>query len=248
MEKKKLETRAYNFDVLAEQDEEKGSIITGRPIVYDSVTDLGWFDEVIERGALDKADLTDVRFLVNHDLSKIPLARSRRNNGNSTMQLTVDCYYDLNKGMLAWSDELSVAIADAGYVVCLSNLPAGIDALQDSDPRVQGVTRALREAHKAGAKFVLLSDNIPADSARYPDADAIVCAYLSAGFDVDPITGSGSENMRAINANVPAALCAIFGQGDMPGALPIDVYALAKDADGRWAYTDEVLYARGSGA
>ena len=90
MEKKKLETRAYNFDVLAEQDEGKGSIITGRPIVYDSVTDLGWFNEVIERGALDKADLTDVRFLVNHDLSKIPLARSRRNNGNSTMQLTVD--------------------------------------------------------------------------------------------------------------------------------------------------------------
>ena len=90
MEKKKLETRAYDFDVLAEQDEEKGSVITGRPIVYDSKTDLGFFDEVIERGALDKADLTDVRFLVNHDLSKIPLARSRRNNGNSTMQLIVD--------------------------------------------------------------------------------------------------------------------------------------------------------------
>ena len=90
MEKKKLETRAYSFDVLAEQDEEKGSIITGRPIVYDSKTDLGYFDEVIERGALDKTDLTDVRFLVNHDLSKIPLARSRRNNGNSTMQLIVD--------------------------------------------------------------------------------------------------------------------------------------------------------------
>lgn len=90
MEKKKLETRAYSFDVLAEQDEEKGSIITGRPIVYDSKTDLGFFDEVIERGALDKTDLTDVRFLVNHDLSKIPLARSRRNNGNSTMQLIVD--------------------------------------------------------------------------------------------------------------------------------------------------------------
>ncbi len=90
MEKKKLETRAYSFDVLAEQDEEKGNIITGRPIVYDSKTDLGFFDEVIERGALDKTDLTDVRFLVNHDLSKIPLARSRRNNGNGTMQLIVD--------------------------------------------------------------------------------------------------------------------------------------------------------------
>jgi HK97 family phage prohead protease len=78
------------FEVRAEQDEEQGSIITGRPIVYNSRTDLGWFDEIIEAGALDKADLTDVRFLVNHDTSKIPLARSRRNNGNSTMMLTVD--------------------------------------------------------------------------------------------------------------------------------------------------------------
>ena len=89
MEKNPLERRAYSFEVRAESGE-NGSIITGRPIVYDSTTDLGWFDEVIERGALDKADLTDVRFLVNHDLSKIPLARSRRNNGNSTMQMVVD--------------------------------------------------------------------------------------------------------------------------------------------------------------
>lgn len=88
--KKKLESRSYMCEVRAEGNEEEGSIITGRPIVYNSVTDLGFFDEIIERGALDNADLTDVRFLVNHDLSKIPLARSRRNNGNSTMQLSVD--------------------------------------------------------------------------------------------------------------------------------------------------------------
>lgn len=89
MKKNPLERRAYSFEVRAESGE-NGSVITGRPIVYDSTTDLGWFDEVIERGALDKTDLTDVRFLVNHDLSKIPLARSRRNNGNSTMQMVVD--------------------------------------------------------------------------------------------------------------------------------------------------------------
>ena len=86
---KELERRSYNFEVRAEQDE-KGSIITGRPIVYDSRTDLGIFDEVIEKGALNETDLRDVRFLVNHDISKIPLARSRRNNGNSTMQLSPD--------------------------------------------------------------------------------------------------------------------------------------------------------------
>ena len=88
---KELERRSYNFEIRAESmgdDNEK--IITGRPIVYNSRTDLGWFDEIIESGALDFADLKDVRFLVNHDRMMIPLARSRRNNGNSTMKLTPD--------------------------------------------------------------------------------------------------------------------------------------------------------------
>lgn len=87
--KPELTRRSYLFEVRAEETE-SGHIITGRPIVYESKTNLGWFDEIIERGALDGADLRDVRFLVNHDISKIPLARSRRNNANSTMQLTVD--------------------------------------------------------------------------------------------------------------------------------------------------------------
>lgn len=89
MKKKELEQRSYSFEVRAEKSEQ-GNIITGRPIIYNSRTNLGYFDEVIESGALDGADLTDVRFLVNHDTSKIPLARSRRNNGNSTMKLTPD--------------------------------------------------------------------------------------------------------------------------------------------------------------
>lgn len=87
--KTKLEKRSYNFEVRAEENE-RGKTITGRPIVYNSRTDLGLFDEIIEPGALSRTDLTDVRFLVNHDVSRIPLARSRRNNGNSTMHLTVD--------------------------------------------------------------------------------------------------------------------------------------------------------------
>lgn len=87
---KAMEQRSYSFEIRAEEQQDGTAIITGRPIVYDSVTDLGWFNEVIDRGALDGADLRDVRFLVNHDISKIPLARSRRNNGNSTMQLSVN--------------------------------------------------------------------------------------------------------------------------------------------------------------
>lgn len=83
--------RNYNFEIRAEKkdgEENKGKYtLYGLPIVYDTRTDIGFFDEIIERGALDKADLKDVRFLVNHDLSKIPLARSRNNNENSTMRL-----------------------------------------------------------------------------------------------------------------------------------------------------------------
>lgn len=88
--------RMFDFEIRAEmnEDDEVG-ILRGRPIVYNSRTDLGWFDEIIERGALDNADLKDVRFLVNHDTKMIPLARSRNNNANSTMQMTID-----SEGML----------------------------------------------------------------------------------------------------------------------------------------------------
>ena len=86
-----LTNRSYSFELRAKEDEERGNIIEGRPIVYDSETNIGgMFKEVIAKGALDDADLTDVRFLTNHDTSKIPLARSRKNTKNSTMQLSPD--------------------------------------------------------------------------------------------------------------------------------------------------------------
>ena len=84
------ETRAFNFEVRAEENEQHGTFITGTPIVFDQATDLGWYQETIARGALDETDLKDVRFLVGHNTSMIPLARSRNNNENSTMQLTVN--------------------------------------------------------------------------------------------------------------------------------------------------------------
>ncbi len=86
----KKEIRAFNFEVRAEENEEHGHFLSGRPIVFGQRTDIGWYDEVIEQGALDTTDLKDVRFLVNHNTDMIPLARSRNNNENSTMQLSVD--------------------------------------------------------------------------------------------------------------------------------------------------------------
>lgn len=89
MEKKEI--RAFNFEIRAEESE-RGHIITGRPIVFNERTDLGWYDEIIDQDALSETDLKDVRFLVNHNTDMIPLARSRNNNENSTMQLSVNEY------------------------------------------------------------------------------------------------------------------------------------------------------------
>lgn len=83
------EIRAFSFEVRAEENEKHGTFITGTPIVFDQATDMGWYEEKIDREALKDADLKDVRFLVGHNTSMIPLARSRNNNENSTMQMTV---------------------------------------------------------------------------------------------------------------------------------------------------------------
>jgi HK97 family phage prohead protease len=84
----KKEIRNFDFEVRAEENE-RGKMLTGVPIVFNARTDLGWYDEIIEAGALDGTDLRDVRFLVNHNTDMIPLARSRNNNESSTMQMTV---------------------------------------------------------------------------------------------------------------------------------------------------------------
>lgn len=85
----KTETRTFNFEIRAENDEERGNIIEGRAIVYDEPTDMGWYQEVISGGALEDTNLKDVRLLVNHNVDMIPLARSRNNTANSTMHLSV---------------------------------------------------------------------------------------------------------------------------------------------------------------
>ena len=63
--------------------------LEGRPIVYDQPTTIndpaGTFIEIIRAGALDHADLSDARLFYNHDLNKVPLARTPK-----TMQLTLD--------------------------------------------------------------------------------------------------------------------------------------------------------------
>lgn len=85
----KDELRSFDFEIRAAKDEQHGTFIEGVPIVFDKKCDMGYFAEYISRDALSKTDMKDVRFLVNHNIEMTPLARSRNNNANSTMQMEV---------------------------------------------------------------------------------------------------------------------------------------------------------------
>ena len=74
-------------EIRAEPSAEGGSLVlTGRPLVYGVPTVIndpaGAYTEIIQPGALDDTDISDTRLMYNHDLNKVPLARTPK-----TMQL-----------------------------------------------------------------------------------------------------------------------------------------------------------------
>lgn len=81
------ELRSFGMDDL--KSDETG-IVTGHAAVFEKKADMYWWEEYIARGAFEGCDFTDVPLFKNHDTMGNPLARSRRNNGGSTMTLTVD--------------------------------------------------------------------------------------------------------------------------------------------------------------
>ena len=61
-------------------------IVEGYASVFDSVTDLGYYKEVIDRNAFVNADMSDIVMKYNHEDSVLPLARTR----GGTLQFEVD--------------------------------------------------------------------------------------------------------------------------------------------------------------
>ena len=82
------ELRVANLNIEQREAGSSSLVLVGTPIVFDTPTVIndpaGSYTEIIERRALDGADLSDVRLLVNHDSNRIPLARTPK-----TMTLTV---------------------------------------------------------------------------------------------------------------------------------------------------------------
>lgn len=67
--------------------EDKDYNIEGYPIVFEQETNIGgWFLETIARDAIDPEVLKDVALFVNHDINKVPLARTR----SKTLKLDIE--------------------------------------------------------------------------------------------------------------------------------------------------------------
>ena len=83
------EFRVAEIRATSPAGEEKSPVLEGMAIVYDQPTTIndpaGQYTEIIKRGALADCDLSDCRLLYNHDLSKVPLARTPK-----TMHFTHD--------------------------------------------------------------------------------------------------------------------------------------------------------------
>lgn len=86
MEQKNKETRNTTHQV---RNSEDSRMIEGYALLFDTPSDGLPFEETIERGALDGVIArSDVFALMNHDMTRGILARSK--HGNGSMQLSID--------------------------------------------------------------------------------------------------------------------------------------------------------------
>ena len=178
-------------------------------------------------------------------------AGTERGEEGSATRVTIDYTYDVSDAAnpkLRYTDELGAAVAEADLVVGVAKTYS-LDALKKGAPQYEAIRRPLEDAHAAGARYVLISDNLPYDVARYQDADAIMCAYMGTGTDIDPTARQdGSATVGAFNANLVAAVESVFGHTPPTGTLPVSVPAIVEAADGTLSYSEtKTLYARGFG-
>ena len=82
MEKAVKEIRLVDMRAL----DEEAMTVEGYAAVFDTVTDLGWMKEVIDRHAFDNADMSDIVMKYNHEDSVLPMARTR----GGSLQFAVD--------------------------------------------------------------------------------------------------------------------------------------------------------------
>ena len=174
------------------------------------------------------------------------ITETEEGNPESGTKVVIDYYVDTAWGPVHYTDELKSAIQEADAVLCLTK---AYDAwsLHADNAQYIGINEAIKDVHSGGGKFIMLSGNLPYDAARYPEADAILAAYLETGSDIDP-TERGAANTRlSYNANVIEAIRAAFDDLPPTGVLPVNVPGIVDEEEGMVSFSDEIVYERGLG-
>lgn len=83
MEKAIKERRLTDLRAL---DNEGKMVVEGYAVVFDSITDLGYRKEVIDRNAFNGCDMSDVCMKYNHEDNVLIMARTR----NNSLQMLID--------------------------------------------------------------------------------------------------------------------------------------------------------------
>ena len=192
---------------------------------------------------------------INDDTKKVVIL-GRQSGDATTINYTlselskvadVEYYYDPTLAMMHYTEAMRKKISAADYVLAFS-YASGSSALNKEDPQFIALHSAMNDTHKAGGKFILISENLPYDAAVYQDADAIVLAYLGSGLNIDPTRDKESgTGMGARNANVVAAIETIFGANEPKGHLPVNIPVVLENPDGTLEYGTDYLYKRGFG-
>ena len=141
-------------------------------------------------------------------------------------------------------DRAAGLVADADAVIAVSAM-YGYDELNPASPdgRYSAVLDAIMDTLAETEKdtsFIVISSQLPYDTARYPGASAILACYNARGMTDIPTDGTYG---REFGPNVPAAIYTVFGGNTPTGTLPVSVPAL----DDTYGPTNEVLYRRGFG-
>ena len=126
-------------------------------------------------------------------------------NKNNISMIYIEDYEGFN---------ITQGITGADVVICLS-------AIYSAEVNNKNfITNVISEAHKNNAKAIVLSAQLPYDTALYPEADGIVACYNARGMTDIP---SFDPNTKQYGPNVPAAIYVLFGGAKAKGVLPVDI-------------------------
>ncbi|QFJ54286.1 glycoside hydrolase family 3 protein [Pseudobutyrivibrio xylanivorans] len=124
-------------------------------------------------------------------------------NKNNISMIYIEDYEGFN---------ITQGITGADVVICLS-------AIYSAEVNNKNfITNVISEAHKNNAKAIVLSAQLPYDTALYPEADGIVACYNARGMTDIP---SFDPNTKQYGPNVPAAIYVLFGGAKAKGVLPV---------------------------